>query len=779
LKYSTGTNDLQNWLVTESSFQANFLGKCEAIFCQGNGYLGVRNALEEPYITEGRNTLIMGTFNRFDNNEVSELPNIADVTQMQFLIDGNRFSLEQGKVSDYQRTLNLKTGEVLRTFTWQAPNGKTLAFKFKRFVSKENRHLIGSHFEITAIDADVELEIKSGINAQVTNTGTQHFSEGEKRVYDSKYLQLVQTTTQSEVNIVTTSSHTIHNDGTELINPQMQIERRAIFVKYFTTLKAGATITGEKLSLYYTSRDNDLNLANDSSVKAIQDLGLSTLKTLATLGYERLFANSMNSWQEYWQTQDVKITTKVDYDQLAIRFALYHLAVFTPTHDYRVGIGAKGLSGQGYKGHSFWDTEIFIFPYWLLTKPEVARNLMKYRYDTIGSAYKKAKENGYQGAMYPWESAWKDEGETTPLWGAVDIVTGKATKIWSGIIEIHITADIIVALWQYYTATEDHDFMAKYGYEMVFQTALFWTSRLEWDESKDLYVITDVVGSDEHKEHVDNDAITNYLAYHNMEIAILCLEKVKTDFPDKYQKLQASMDVEGIVAKILTMLPKFYRPEPRPEDGLIPQDDTYLTLKDIDLTKYKNQENVGSIFNDYNLEQVNQIQVSKQADVVMVLYLLESLFDYETKKKNFEYYEARTLHDSSLSLSTHCIVGNDIGEYEKAYGLFKKATEIDLGPNMKTSDDGIHAAAMGGIWQCCVNGFGGVRIVGENLRIEPYLPVAWEILEFTIYWKEQPLEIKIQKNEFTIHNVGTKAIEFIYKNQVVNVAANTCVQLPI
>lgn len=777
MEYTKGTGELKNWLVTETQFNANFLGKCEAIFCQGNGYMGVRNATEESYIGQLRNTMVTGTFNKFDEHEVTELPNAADVTAIDIFIDGNRFHLEQGEIIDYDRTLNIKTGEVIREITWKSPTNKTLKFIFKRFVSKQNRHLIASTFQIEAIDNDVQIKIKSGINAQQTNTGSQHFSEGEKRVYENKYLQLVQKTTQSNVDFVFTSTHSIMNHGKEVILPQMQIDRRAISVIYTFDLQKGTTVTGEKINLIYTTRDNDL--PKDVTVKQIQEEALESIKQCSIQGYDALFNNSCDQWQTYWEKHDVKINSTNEYDQLAIRFALYHLAVCTPIHDYRMGVGAKGISGQGYKGHSFWDTEVFIFPYWMFTEPSVARSLMKYRYDTICGAYKKAKENGYLGAMYPWESAWHDDGETTPLWGAVDIITGKATKIWSGLIEIHITADIANALWQYYTITEDHQFMEKYGYEIIFQTALFWTSRLEWNAVKGYYEITDVVGSDEYKEHVDNNAVTNYLAYHNMEIAIECLAYVKEKFPERYQELQKEMDIEGIVRKVEEMLPKVYRPLPREQDGLISQDDTYLSLQEIDLQKYKNQENVGSMFLDYNLEQVNKIQVSKQADVVMVLYLLENLFNEDIKRKNFEYYEAHTLHDSSLSLSTHCIVGNDLGQYDKAYELFSKATKIDLGPNMKTSDDGIHAAAMGGIWQCCINGFGGVRLIGDTLRIEPKLPKQWSDLTYTVYWKSQELEICVEQESFTVKNKGNTAIYFINKNNKVEVPAGNCVELKI
>ncbi len=757
--YTTRNKELENWLITETSFKAENQGKCEAIFGQGNGYLGMRHATEETYFGTRRNLFVAGTFNKFDEHEVTELPNAADVAALDILIDGERFTLDRGSYREYSRSLNLKTGESNRSFIWTSPTGKEFSFTFTRFVSRDNRHLIASTFKIVALTHPANIEVKSGINAQLTNTGSQHFHEGEKRIYNKKVLQLVSKTTQSKIDFVFTTTHDITVADKEVEINQMLIERRAISVVYREALEVGQTMKGVKKTLVYTTRDNDIDSSFD--VKQLQAFSREACIALEQVSYAQLLEQSIAQWKTFWDEHDIIISSKRAYDQLAIRFAQYHLSVMTPAHDNRMGIAAKGLSGEGYKGHSFWDTEIFMFPYWMYTQPEVARNLLEYRYNTIEGAYKKAKENGYEGAMYPWESAWADDGEVTPLWGAVDIVTGESTKIWSGLIEIHITADIIVALWQYYTATNDVTFMEQYGYEMIYQTALFWSTRFEWKEERQRYEITNVIGSDEYKEHVDNNALTNYMAHHNMKITLACHEMLQAQNPERLAELETKFGASKIVEKIKEMLSLIYLPQPREGDQIIPQDDTYLTLKDIDISPYKNHENVGTMFHDYNLKQVGQMQVSKQADVVMLLYLLEDLFDKETKWKNFEYYEARTLHDSSLSLSTHSILGNDLGRTDLAYKLFCKATEIDLGPNMKTSDDGIHAAAMGGIWQCCVNGFGGIRIVGDTLRIMPKLPENWDELIYRIYWKQQPLTIRVTQTTVEITHNGDTDIEIL------------------
>ena len=286
---------------------------------------------------------------------------------------------------------------------------------------------------------------------------------------------------------------------------------------------------------------------------------------------------SAKAWGDKWKVVDITIESDDGFNQLAIRFAQYHLFIMTPAHDSRMGIGAKGLSGEGYKGHSFWDTELFMLPFFTFTQPQIARSLVEYRYNTVAGARKKAKENGYKGAMYPWESAWADDGEVTPVWGAADIITGKSTKIWSGFIEQHITSDISFAIWQYYQVTGDENFMDKYGYEILLDTGIFWASRLQWNEEKKQFHINEVIGPDEYKEHINNDAFTNYTAYWCIENAIHYYHLLKNEKPIIFSALNKLLSLENEIKELEKRLPLIYLPQPD-ENNIIPQDDTYLTL---------------------------------------------------------------------------------------------------------------------------------------------------------------------------------------------------------
>ena len=757
---------VRDWILREDSFDASHLGKCEAVMSLGNGYMGLRSATEEKYVGETRDLLVNGTFNKFDANEVTELPNAADVTAIELWIDGERFSLDQGTYDGYSRELNIKTGELTRTVKWTAKNGKSILFESKRIVSLARLHDIAMKISVTA-GSELSLKIRSGINARVTNTGSQHFSEVEKRFYDKKYMQFVEKTTQSEVGFVINSVHRFLKDGEKTDLPtDVNIEHRLVFADYEIGLKAGECFTVEKLSNVNTTRDAD-NTGLD--LPAIQEKSLRDLQESEALGYDALAAESAAAWKEQvWEKAPIEIEgdEKSEFDLFAVRFAQYQMRIFVPAHDNRMNIGAKGLSGEGYKGHCFWDTEIFLLPYYIFTDPDTARKLVEYRYLSLPGAHRKARENGYKGAMFPWESAWLDDGETCPLYMGTDILTGRPIKVWSGIIEQHISADVAFGVWQYGIITEDKDFMERCGYELIMDTATFWASRLEKGDDG-LYHINDVVGPDEYHEHVNDNAFTNYMAKWNMEKAVAYADMLKKEKPALFASLDRKLNIAENYPKWSDGADNIFLPQPTNEN-ILPMDDRFMDGEFIDLSKYKAQDFVAGIMKDYNLDQIQHIQVCKQADCLVLFYLLEDQFTPEVKRASWDYYIERTLHDSSLSLSTHSVMAADMGDDEMAYDLFQKSCAIDLGPYMGTSDAGIHAASFGGIWQCVVYGFGGVRMLDGKLRIEPRLPANWNKLSYTLYWKGEKLAVTMTKEDVEIQNLtGNKQVELTVKGKTV------------
>lgn len=762
MDYSIGTGGLKDWILADTSFSVDSLGKSEAVMMLGNGYMGLRSAAEEPYIREKRNLFINGTFNKSQENEVTELPNAADVTQLDIRVDGECFSLELGKTTEYIKQLNLKTAELTRSFVWESPKGKKLRFHFSRFVSLADLHVVAMKIEVESLNDSVALSITSGINGRMTNSGAQHFLEGERRILDGRFIQLDQKTSESGVEMVFNAVHQFSLNGVAITPAaDKDMARRKVWMAYEFELEPNDKLTMEKLATVHTSRDS-VDHQKPEELQHLRDRSLLELQQHAEKGYDALFQQHCQAWQEkVWNNYDLEVESEHSYDLLALRFSLYHLtAMQPPPAQEHLGVGAKAMSGEGYKGHTFWDLEIFILPFFIYSNPAAARSLLTYRYHGLAGARRKALDNGYAGAMYPWEMAWPEDGETTPVWGDIDIVTGAQSKIWSGFIEQHISADIAFAVYQYEKVTGDLQFMERCGYEMVFETANFWASRLEWNAERNRYEIRNIVGPDEYKEHVSNNAFTNYMAYFNLKLAQRYAEELSVRNPQLFQTFglgNAPLDWKNKAESL-------YLPEPRETDLVIPQDDTYLQLPEIDLSKYKNQTKVRTIYRDFNAQQINSIQVTKQADTVLMFYLLEQTFLREdarlsdaSKLANYRYYEPRTLHDSSLSLAVHAVVANDLGEADTAYSLFQQACGIDLGDKMDTSDEGIHAAAIGGIWTSAIFGFGGVRFSEERLQINPRLPKQWRRMQFAIYWHGTRLTLEITQNLLKVTAHGGEA----------------------
>ena len=756
MKYDAGCGENKNWLVSESAFDERYLGKCEALFAQGNGYLGVRNALEEAYTGTKKDMFVTGTFNKASEEEVTELPNVPDMTGMKVVINGYALNLSQGKLLSYSRVMNLKNGETIREFSWINQSGITVNAKFRRMVSLADEHVMAASVDLT-LDREATVSIETGVDGSVTNSGAQHFEDLKRRIYDGREMQYLSKTTQSGVWIAEHAACKINVPADVL--PVM--ERRTLNNRYTAKLAAGEALHFEKYSVVHSSRDMAYEKTDADKIEEVLKAdGRKVLQEAEKKGYEGLLKESTEEWKKYWEKSDITIESKNDFDQLAVRFALYHLNIMVKHDDNRVGIGAKALTGEGYKGHSFWDTEMFILPYFTFTQPETARTLLEYRYRNLYGAHLKAKENGYEGAMYPWECAWVDDGEVTPLYLGADVVTGEVPKILTGLIEHHISADVAYAVEQYYLVTGDQDYMDRCGYEIILDTALFWASRVQYNEKLDRYEILDVIGPDEYKEHVDNNAYTNYMAAYNMRQALAIIEALPVERPAVYERLDQKLNLAHIKDRIEACIDKLYLPEPN-KDGIVPQYDSYLSLKEMDLSKYKESSEVMTIYNDYNMEQLNQYMVSKQADTVMLLFLQDTLFDEETRKKNFIFYENKTLHDSSLSKCTHAILANDLGIKDMAYNLYEGALSIDLGPEMKSSNEGIHSASTGGIWESTVMGFGGVRMEGSALRIAPKLPENWSRLVFPLVWQGQTLKVTATKDSVSVENCGEQKVEIL------------------
>lgn len=757
--YQTQKEKDRFWLM-ETEFSPDFELKTESAFAQCNGYMGVRAAHPFRLIEEKRGMFISGVFNKAYEEEVTELVNCPDVVCMDFEADENKLFPERGGLLEFERKLDILSGELVLKYVFRLTSGAKLLVESRRFASRDNIHLFLQSVRIQVLEGAVsKVKIRTGIDGQQTNSGVSHFHSVKARVYEKEIMEVCGELVQNTVRV---SADCRVRQGS-LRKKDFALGRRKIQADYVVEPDEKGQILLEKICLI-----------------ALADEGLDAGKRMdiltqaAETGYFSLYEKHCRCMKDFWKQSAIQIEGITEEEETAIYFAQYHIQGMTPWHTSENSIAAKGLTGEGYKGHVFWDTEIFILPSLLYTYPEAARRLLEFRYKGLDGARKKAAAYGFKGAMFPWEAAKTGE-EETPLYAALNIYTGKANKVWSGIKEYHVTADIIYAVEQYYKITRDREFMESCGYEMAFEAARFWVSCGKWDDKRGQFVICDVIGPDEYTEHVDNNAYTNYMAEYCVKTAYQYAKELKEKEPQRYRMLDRQLGIDGELTQWKEFREKLYLPKPN-QEGIIPQDDTFLDKPCLEnVVKYKTSKIKQSVLLDYSREEIVNMQVLKQADVVMLLNLFPNLFQEETVKKNVLFYEKRTIHDSSLSYCAHAQACAVIGEMEPAGDFFRRCLMIDIDDNPHDSTDGIHSASLGGIWNCLIFGFAGIHCDDEYIYLEPHLPEHWKRMEFvlTIYGVQIAFEIseafvRLKSREVmeSPMRIRVRGMEYIFQNDL-------------
>lgn len=738
----------------ENQYDESYFQKTETIFSQCNGYMGVRACFETDTLHQTRGMFVSGLYNKAYIGEVTELINCPDIIGMKITINEKSFHLDTCTILDYQRKLNVTNGELSIRVLCELKDKTRFYFHSNRFVSLDEKNLFCHKVTIEPLEVSMNVTIETGINGQITNSGVSHFQQVESRVYDKKYMHLVGRTNEDYVSVLTHCKSSLPC----ISKVDFVLKRRSIAGKYKFLIQPKETLSFEKISYITTSFDQ-------TSIDA-QALS-NNLNIACEKGFDRLLEVHNEKFAAYFNKARITIDGVSVEEEAAILFAQYHLLGMTPFYTDQFSVGAKGLTGEGYKGHVFWDTEIFVMPFFVYLFPDIAKNLATFRHRGLAGARQKANAYGYQGAMFPWESA-RDGSEETPLYAALNIHTGKAAKVWSGIKEHHVTADIVYAIWEYYTWTKDQEFMDKFGYEVIFEGAKFWQSRAILKNGR--YEILDIIGPDEYTEHVDNNAYTNYMVYHCVQLALTLFNSIKEKNKEVFHRLNKSLGLESASILWVEFLSKLYLPKVN-ENQIVPQDDTFLqksTLPNIE--KYRNSKQKQSVLLDYSRNEVIDKQVLKQADVVMLMNLLPNLFDKDVVKKNVLFYEERTIHDSSLSLCAHAIACAHIKEKDMAYDFFMKALEIDLDENPNDTTDGIHAASLGGILNCLIKGFAGVSHTADYIEFSPCLPDKWKKMTFTLSILQTDVKVIITSDLLSLtavtplsSTVEIKVGETIYK----------------
>ncbi len=748
------------WYIEESGFDPKKLHSRETVYTIGNGYFGSRGTFEEGYPKATPGTLLSGVFDKIAIGK-EELANVPDWLTIKLFVNGERFRLDHGKILDYQRTLDMRYGILRRMVRWESPGGIRIRITSERFASLADEHVGAIRYSLTAeelpqMGEKLDVLLWSALDMAVGNHDLLHWESVEQRRH-GELLWLHTRTRHSSVQLVQTMSFTSQDCQfqKELIRSDTSPS-----IRIYKKLAAGETMTAEKLVVMYTSRDVDdpLQTAIDHHHHILQSsaspaepgkyyalLVEGTRRTnpcVQVHPYETLLEEHKKAWQNYWQDSDVIIEGD-DKAQQAVRYNIYQLRISAPSHDSRFSIAAKGLTGFGYRGHVFHDTEIFMLPYFTYVHPDIARNLLIYRYRLLAAARAKAKSNGYDGAQYPWESTLDGE-ETTPP-AIVHPETGELIAVLNGNLEIHITASIAHAVWQYWQVTGDNEFMREFGAEILLSTAEFWASRTAWNPESSYYEIDNVIGPDEWHEHVNDNAYTNYMARWNIQIAINALRWLRSNAPDKAKELTQQLDLnEKRLARWHDVKAHIRIPQDK-RTGLFEQFDDFFQLEPLDQEKY--QGRTASYQALLGMKVVQYYQIIKQADVLMLLTVLDQQFNVKTKKVNWDYYYPITDHNygSSLTPAFHVILACELDLVETAYTMFMKGTLVDLEDQRGNSNEGIHNACTGAVWQAAVLGFAGLRLTDDGYTTAPCWPNGWTRLAFKCFYKGEQISIDLRK----------------------------------
>ncbi|MEH2461052.1 beta-phosphoglucomutase [Nostoc sp.] len=711
-----------DWILIETQFDPEQLHSKETVFTIGNGYLGTRGSFEEGYPHASPATFIHGVY---DDVPVvyTELVNCPDWLSLVVIVNGDRFRLDQGEVLRFDRQLDLRYGLLSRSLRWRSPSGNTIDISFERFASLADPHVLALRCHLTPVDFDGLIEVQASINGYPENQGFNHW-DGLDQGKTDQGIWLQRSTRSSRIELGMAAKVRILGTETEA---SLQVNTAPGYPSLNTTFlaKAQQTVTVEKIVTVFTSREIE------TPVSAAQEK-LADLSDYATL----LKANE-HAWHEVWQQSDILIEGD-STAAFAVRYNLFQLLIAAPQHDDKVSIPAKTLSGFGYRGHIFWDTEIFMQPLFLFTQPAIARNLLSYRWHTLNGARRKAAHYGYKGAMFAWESAVTGD-EVTPRWAIGSDFYGEDVRIWCRDQEIHINADIPYAIWNYWQATGDDDWMQKRGAEVILDAAIFWGSRVEFNPQRQKYEIRGVIGADEYHEFVHNNAFTNRMAQWHLEKAIAVYDWLVENFPEQATELEEKLKLtpeershwQDIIAKILFLYD--------PSTELIEQFEGFFQLEDINLADYEPRDR--SMQPLLGIEKINKCQVLKQPDVLMLLYLMRESADFPYNEKalqtSWDYYAPRTdiTYGSSLGPAVEAILASDLGKSTEAYELFMRALMVDLEDNRGNTSDGIHGASAGGIWQAVIFGFGGIQLTENGPVANPHLPPGWTRLKFKLHWR--------------------------------------------
>jgi len=744
------------WSVIEKGFHPGFLAQLETMMALGNGYLGMRGCPEEGGPNAENSTLINGFYetspivypeDAYGFAKTGQtIIGVTDSKIIKLFIDEEPFWLPNANLLRYDRRLNMKSGTLDREILWETPAGKQVLITSRRLVSFANRHVAAISYNVTLVNSAASLVISSEMTANEASAHTNVNDPRQTRIFAGRVLHhqasyakdrrivLCHATEKSRLTLTCATDHALETSCpyTHKVSCTEDFGQVAFTIE----ARPDCPINFTKYMVYHTSQT--------ASVEELCGRAEWTMDRVTTQGFQQLLSSQEQYMHDFWRRSDVQVRdvseertkrSTVEIQQ-AIRFNLFHILQASARAE-DTGVPAKGLTGQAYEGHYFWDTETYLLPFLIYTSPRIAKNLLTFRYKMLPRARARARQLGHRGAMFPWRTI---SGEEASAYYA------------AGTAQYHINADIMYALRKYVRATGDESFLRDCGAEMLVETARLWLDLGFYSDAKgDKFCINSVTGPDEYNTVVNNNAYTNLMARENLRYAAQTVEVLRATDPDAYNALVHKTALEPSEVEAWTRAAECMYVPYDETLKIIPQDDSFLDREPWDFKNTPHDHYPLLLF--YHPLNIYRKQVIKQADVVLAMFLLGDAFSPEAKKRNFEFYDPLTTGDSSLSSCVEAIIAAQVGDIGKAirYGVAALLMDLaDVGGNVK---DGCHIASMGGTWMMLTYGLGGMRDDDGTLSFRPRrAPEDNAILRFPVTYRGQMLEVEIglKKVEYTL-----------------------------
>ena len=752
------------WRIVEARYSDEFVGLTETVFSLGNGFVGIRGSCEE-----GRPAVVPGTFvNGFHETwpimhaegahalarTGQTIVNVPDATILKLYVDDEPFYLPTARLEDYRRVLDMQAGTLARELVWATDAGKHVRVRSRRIVSLEHRHLVAMTYEVTMLDEPAPVVISSMVfNRQDAQIGDLP----EHRPADPRLATVLPhpvlnvraaelagqrilfgyQTTSSGMTLGVGADHVIDTACPSQAAGSLDDDTGEVVIT--ADAVPGVPIRITKYATYQASRS--------IPVPELVNRCRRTLDRAVREGFDVLAASQRENLARFWDRADVRLQTRLNpvRQQQAVRWNLYQVAQASWRAEGG-GVPAKGLTGQAYEGHYFWDTEVYVLPFLSYTQPRIARNLLRFRHSMLGRARERAAELSQRGALFPWRTINGEEA---------------SSNFQQGTAQYHINADIAYAVMRYAHVEGSGLMLGEIGAEILVETARLWQD-LGFYGADQKFHIHGVTGPDEYTTVVNDNTYTNLMARLNLNSAAAAVRRLREERPRDYTALVHAVrlqhkEIESWERAAAAMHIPFDR-----ERRIHPQDETFLTREVWDLDSTPRGK--FPLLLHYHPLVIYRHQVLKQADIVLAMFMLGNEFPEEQKRRNFEYYDPLTTGDSSLSACVQSIIAAEIGNERQALEYFQYALLMDLGNVAGNASDGVHIASAAGVWSSLVFGFGGVRDFDGKLSFDPRLPRAWNELAFSLRFRGRQLRIKISHDEerylvekgdpLTVHHPG-------------------------